>query len=66
MRLSIPPEELMHPGHLACQGCGAALAMRYALKALGPDTIMDIPACCWSVISGPFPHTALNVPPKSS
>ena len=52
----------MHPGHLACQGCGAALAMRYALKALGPDTIMDIPACCWSVISGPFPHTALNVP----
>jgi len=62
MRLSIPPEELMHPGHLACQGCGAALAMRYALKALGPDTIMDIPACCWSVISGPFPHTALNVP----
>ncbi|HAK94506.1 MAG TPA: pyruvate synthase subunit beta, partial [Planctomycetes bacterium] len=62
MRLSIPSEELMRPGHLACQGCGATLAMRYALKALGPDTIMDIPACCWSVISGPFPHTALNVP----
>ncbi len=62
MRLSIPPEELMSPGHLACQGCGAALAMRYALKALGPDTVLDIPACCWSVISGPFPHAALKVP----
>jgi pyruvate/2-oxoacid:ferredoxin oxidoreductase beta subunit len=62
MRLSIPPDELMHSGHLACQGCGAALAMRYALKALGPNTILDIPACCWSVISGPFPHAALKVP----
>ncbi len=52
----------MTPGHLACQGCGAAMAMRYALKALGPRTIVDIPACCWSVIAGPFPHSALKIP----
>ena len=52
----------MTSGHLACQGCGGALAMRYTLKALGPNTIIDIPACCWSVIAGPFPHTALKVP----
>ncbi len=59
---SLPVEEYVSPGHLACQGCGGVLAMRYALKALGPDTIVDIPACCWSVIAGPFPNTALKVP----
>jgi len=47
---------------MACQGCGATLAMRYALKALGPKTALCIPACCWSVIDGPFPHTSLEVP----
>ncbi len=62
LRTTIPIEEYMGPGHLACQGCGAALAMRYALKALGPNTSMDFPACCWSVIDGPFPHSSLQVP----
>lgn len=62
MSRTIPDQELVSPGHLACQGCGGSLAMRYALKALGPDTIVTIPACCWSVITGPFPHGALRVP----
>jgi pyruvate/2-oxoacid:ferredoxin oxidoreductase beta subunit len=62
MKLSLPEEELMNPGHLACQGCGAALAMRYVLKALGKKTALCIPACCWSVIDGPFPYTSLDVP----
>jgi pyruvate/2-oxoacid:ferredoxin oxidoreductase beta subunit len=58
----IPEQELMHSGHLACPGCGASLAMRYALKALGPETMVIIPACCWSIIAGPFPYSALQVP----
>lgn len=58
----IPPEEYMASGHLACPGCGASLAMRYALKALGPRTIVVIPACCWSIIAGPYPQTSLSVP----
>jgi pyruvate/2-oxoacid:ferredoxin oxidoreductase beta subunit len=62
MKLSIPEEEYVFSGHLACQGCGATLCMRYALKALGQNTILDIPACCWSVIDGPFPHTSVKVP----
>ncbi len=62
LRLSIPKEEVLQPGHLACQGCGASLAMRYALKALGRDIIVDIPACCWAVIDGPFPYSATNIP----
>ena len=62
MKLSLPEEELMNSGHLACQGCGATLAMRYVLKALGQKTVLCIPACCWSVIDGPFPYSSLDVP----
>jgi pyruvate/2-oxoacid:ferredoxin oxidoreductase beta subunit len=58
----IPASELMTSGHLACQGCGATQAMRFALKALGPKTAVVIPACCWAVIDGPFPHSSLKVP----
>jgi 2-oxoisovalerate ferredoxin oxidoreductase beta subunit len=60
--LTLPEEEILSPGHLACQGCGAAMAMRYALKALGRNTILSIPACCWAVIDGPFPYSAAGVP----
>jgi len=59
---SIPRDEYMASGHLACPGCGAALAMRLALKALGPRTIITLPACCWSIIAGPFPYSAVRVP----
>jgi pyruvate/2-oxoacid:ferredoxin oxidoreductase beta subunit len=62
MKLSIPEEEIMNPGHLACQGCGASMAMRYTLKVYGRDTMLTIPACCWAVIDGPFPYTAVGVP----
>ncbi len=56
------PGELMMSGHAACPGCGAAMAMRLALKAMGPDTIVVIPACCWAIIAGIFPYTSLKVP----
>src|SRR5512132_1727517 len=58
----LPADEVMASGHLGCGGCGAALAMRIALKALGRQTILVVPACCWSVIDGPSPYTAAGVP----
>lgn len=61
-KLTIPAEEYMCSGHLACQGCGATLAMRYVLKGLGPNTVFTFPACCWSVIDGPFPYSTMGVP----
>jgi pyruvate/2-oxoacid:ferredoxin oxidoreductase beta subunit len=61
-KLTIPAEEHMCSGHLACQGCGATLAMRYVLKALGPRSVFTFPACCWSVIDGPFPYSTMGVP----
>jgi len=60
-RLTIPAQELMYPGHAACPGCGAALAMRLLLKGLGPRTVVSVPACCWTVIATPYPTTALGV-----
>ena len=56
------PREYLHPGHLACQGCGATIAIRYVLKALGKETVVVIPACCWSIIAGLFPYSCLDVP----
>lgn len=61
-KLTIPEIELMENGHLACLGCGGALAMRYVLKALGKNTILSIPACCWAVIPGVYPYTNIRVP----
>ncbi len=59
---AIPPHELINSGHLACPGCCAPLAMRLVLKGLGRRTIVALPACCWSIIAGPFPQSSLGVP----
>ena len=61
-QLAIPQEDFLNPGHLGCPGCGATIAMKLALKALGPKTIVVIPACCWGVLAGPHPHSSLKVP----
>ena len=61
-QLNIPDSEYMYSGHVGCPGCGAAIAMKFALKALGEKTIMVIPACCWGVIAGPYPQSSLKVP----
>ncbi len=62
VKTTVPREEYMMQGHVACQGCGATIAMRYVLKALGDNTIMTIPACCWAVIPGVWPQNNLKVP----
>ncbi len=62
MPIELPAQERMYSGHLACPGCGAAIAMRFLLKGLGEKAVIAIPACCWSIIAGPFPYTALQVP----
>jgi len=58
----VPRRELLDSGHLACPGCGAPLAMRLVLKELGEKTIVVLPACCWSIIAGPYPQSSLRVP----
>ncbi len=54
--------EGLSSGHLACAGCGAVLAMRLALKAIGSNARVVIPASCWSIIAGRHPDASLKVP----
>ena len=62
MQLNANDHEYMYSGHVGCPGCGAAIAMRFTLKALGEKTIMVLPACCWSIIAGAYPQSALKIP----
>jgi pyruvate/2-oxoacid:ferredoxin oxidoreductase beta subunit len=32
------------------------------LKTLGPNTVVVMPACCWTIIAGPWPQSSLRVP----
>lgn len=58
----VPAAELFTGGHGGCRGCGAALAARQAMKALGPRTIISIPASCLATIGGSGLSTAWQVP----
>ncbi len=62
MLSDLPDRDYMYAGHVACAGCGAAIAMRFFLKALGDKAIMVLPACCWSIIAGPYPQSTLQIP----
>ena len=49
------------PGHRACLGCGEALAVRLACKALGQNVIVVSATGCMEVISTPLPYTSWRV-----
>ena len=61
-KIEIPSTENLGHGHLACAGCGAAIAMRLTLKALGEKTVMVFPASCWSIIPGSWPYSSFQIP----
>jgi len=50
--MDIPEEEFIYPGTRACAGCSMALIYRIALKALGPNTLITVPASCLTVLHG--------------
>ncbi len=58
----VTTEEFFTPGHRACVGCGEALAVRLACKALGQNVIIANATGCMEVVSSQFPYTAWNVP----
>jgi pyruvate/2-oxoacid:ferredoxin oxidoreductase beta subunit len=62
MQLDVTDREYVYSRHFGCPGCGAAIAMRFLLKALGDRIVMVLPACCWSIIAGACPQSALKVP----
>jgi pyruvate ferredoxin oxidoreductase beta subunit len=58
----LPQEEYLLKGHAACAGCGSSIALRLLFKALGNKIILVVPACCTTVIQGPYPYTSVAVP----
>jgi pyruvate ferredoxin oxidoreductase beta subunit len=62
MEDEIACEEWFLPGNSCCAGCGLEIALRWALKALGPKTSLVTPASCLNVVIGLWPKTAPNFP----
>lgn len=58
----LPTEDYFLPGHRACAGCGAAIAIRLILKVAGPNTIVASATGCIEVISSLYPENAWGVP----
>ena len=56
----LPVKEYLLPGNAACTGCPASLGLRMLGKALEGKFILVVPACCSTIIQGPFPKTAAN------
>lgn len=59
--LDLPEQEFIMPGTRTCAGCGLPIAYRYILKALGPKTIVTLPACCLTILHGIYPKTPIAV-----
>ncbi|MFX1277030.1 MAG: hypothetical protein ACFFAT_18550, partial [Promethearchaeota archaeon] len=55
-------KEWFLPGNSCCSGCGLEIALRWAIKALGPNTALVTPASCLNVVIGLWPKTAPNFP----
>jgi pyruvate ferredoxin oxidoreductase beta subunit len=55
-------EEYLLAGNSACAGCVSELALRWALKALGPKTVVVAPASCANVYIGVWPGASPTVP----
>ena len=56
---SISREEFFY-GHKACAGCGGSLAVRAALKVLGPRAVSVLPAGCMSAVGFNFPQLCFS------
>lgn len=58
----VTTQEYFAPGHRGCIGCGEALAVRLASKALGKDVVIANATGCIEIISSTLPQTSWRVP----
>ncbi len=58
----VTKKENFAPGHRACIGCGEALAVRLACKALGQNVIVANATGCMEIVSSQLPYTSWRVP----
>ncbi|MDP3880440.1 MAG: pyruvate synthase subunit PorB [Dehalococcoidales bacterium] len=55
-------KEKFAPGHRACIGCGEALAVRLACKALGSNMIVVNATGCMEIVASQLPYTTWRTP----
>jgi pyruvate ferredoxin oxidoreductase beta subunit len=55
-------EMLFTPGHRACPGCGATIAVRAILEATGPDVFVVSPTGCLETFTAQYPYSPWGVP----
>jgi len=53
---------LFTPGHRACPGCGASIAVRAILEATGPDVFVVSPTGCLETFTAQYPYSPWGVP----
>jgi pyruvate ferredoxin oxidoreductase, beta subunit (EC 1.2.7.1) len=58
----VTTKEFLAEGHNFCIGCGEALAIRLACKALGENVIINMATGCDEVCTTPLPVTSWRVP----
>ena len=58
----IKKKENFAPGHRACIGCGEALAVRLAFKALGNNVIVANATGCMEIVASQLPYTTWHLP----
>jgi pyruvate ferredoxin oxidoreductase beta subunit len=55
-------EMLFTPGHRACPGCGATIAVRAILEATGADVFVVSPTGCLETFTAQYPYSPWGVP----
>jgi pyruvate ferredoxin oxidoreductase beta subunit len=58
----VKKKEKFAPGHRACIGCGEALAVRLAFKALDNNVIVANATGCMEIVASQIPYTSWHVP----
>jgi pyruvate ferredoxin oxidoreductase beta subunit len=58
----ITKKENFAPGHRACIGCGEALAVRLAFKAIGQNAIVVNATGCVEIFTSQLPYTSWRLP----
>lgn len=49
-------------GHASCPGCAVALAIRFVLQEVGPNSVLVVPPSCIAVMMGPLPLCSVTLP----
>ena len=62
MHSEVNNDNYLHPGHMACPGCGEVLGVKLVLQVAGKKAIGVVVPSCIAIIMGPFPFASFKIP----